>query len=107
MLSLNHPAPPTFLQGLLTTLIRAPYDAIGVDTWAGMGAASLQLAAELDLATIMGELEDGVSVKELSEKAGIGQSRLGTIYTVYTYTMHAYAFPRTSVALFGDAGMVS
>jgi len=40
-------------------------------------SASLRLAADLDLATIIGDSEDGVSLAELVEKTGIEEEKIG------------------------------
>ncbi|KAL9716637.1 hypothetical protein Ac2012v2_001088 [Leucoagaricus gongylophorus] len=62
--------------GLLDTLIRAPYDAISVECASSLVSASLRLAADLDLATVIGDSENGVSLAELVEKTGIEEEKI-------------------------------
>ncbi|KAJ3569916.1 hypothetical protein NP233_g4740 [Leucocoprinus birnbaumii] len=57
--------------GLLKTLVRAPYDALAADTLSGYVPASLRLAADLDLATIIGDTEDGMDRNELHNKSAV------------------------------------
>jgi hypothetical protein len=64
-------------QGALTALIRAPYDAVAINTWSGIEPACLRLAANLDLATILGDSEEGISLTELAERTGVEEAKLG------------------------------
>lgn len=61
----------------MDTLIRAPYDAISVECASSLVSASLRLAADLDLATVIGDSENGVSLAELVEKTGIEEEKIG------------------------------
>lgn len=40
-------------------------------------AASLRLAADIGLATILGESEDGLSIAEIAERTGVDGLKLG------------------------------
>ncbi|KAF5352584.1 hypothetical protein D9756_006139 [Leucocoprinus leucothites] len=66
--------------GQLMALIRNPYDAIAASSWSAIEPASLRLAAYLDLATIIGDSEDGISVSELTAKTGIEEAKLERVF---------------------------
>ncbi|KAF5352817.1 hypothetical protein D9756_006140 [Leucocoprinus leucothites] len=66
--------------GQLMVLIRNPYDAIAASSWSAIEPASLRLAADLDLATIIGDSEDGVSLSELTAKTRIEEAKLERVF---------------------------
>lgn len=51
-------------------------------------ASGLQLVAEIGLATILGESEDGLSIEELAAKTGVDGLKLGKASD--TYMAHIY-----------------
>ncbi|KIM47488.1 hypothetical protein M413DRAFT_15705 [Hebeloma cylindrosporum] len=63
--------------GLLKSLVQSPYDALAANTWMVLEVAGVRLAAEIGLATILGDSEDGLSVDEIAEKTGVDGLKLG------------------------------
>ncbi|KAK1220492.1 hypothetical protein PQX77_016742 [Marasmius sp. AFHP31] len=57
--------------GLIKTLIQNPQDTLLAMTWASVEVASARLAAEIGLANVLGESEEGLSVKDIEDKTGI------------------------------------
>lgn len=62
--------------GLLTALVQPPYDALATTTYSSHESACLRLAADLELATIIGDSEDGIGLTELATKTGIQELKL-------------------------------
>jgi hypothetical protein len=65
------------LQGLIRCLIQSPYDALAANTWMVLEVAGVRLTAEIELATILGDSEDGLSIQEIAEKTGVDPLKLG------------------------------
>lgn len=47
----------------------------------GLETASVRLTAELGLATILGDSDDGLSIQEIAEKTGVDSLKLGSLST--------------------------
>ncbi|KAH8830153.1 S-adenosyl-L-methionine-dependent methyltransferase [Flagelloscypha sp. PMI_526] len=60
----------------LKSLVQSPYDALAANTWATLETAGVRLAAEIDLAGILGESDEGMSIKEIAEKTGVDGIKL-------------------------------
>ena len=65
------------LQGLIKSLIQSPYDALTANTWMVLEVAGVRLTAEIGLATVLGDSEDGLSIQEIAEKTGVDPLKLG------------------------------
>lgn len=63
----------------MTTLIRSPYETLSIECVSALAPTSLRLAANLDLATIIGDSEDGVSLAELAKRTGIEEEKIGIV----------------------------
>ncbi|KAK1220490.1 hypothetical protein PQX77_016740 [Marasmius sp. AFHP31] len=57
--------------GLIKTLIQNPHDTLLAMSWASIEISSARLAAEIGLASVLGESEEGLSIKDIEEKTGI------------------------------------
>ncbi|KAF8078981.1 S-adenosyl-L-methionine-dependent methyltransferase [Lyophyllum atratum] len=66
----------TVSQGLLKSLVQSPYDALAANTFMSLESASVRLAAEIDLATVLGDSEDGLNVDIIAEKTGVDGLKL-------------------------------
>ena len=64
-------------KGLIKSLIQSPYDALAANTWMALEVAGVRLTAEIGLATVLGDSEDGLSIQEISEKTGMDPFKLG------------------------------
>lgn len=64
-------------QGLIKTLVQSPYDALTANTWMNLESAGLRLVATINLPSILGESEDGLSISEIAERTGVDGSKLG------------------------------
>ncbi|KAF9454163.1 S-adenosyl-L-methionine-dependent methyltransferase [Macrolepiota fuliginosa MF-IS2] len=62
--------------GLVKTLIQSPYDALAANTWMNLEVAGLRLAADIGLATVLGDSEDGLSIAEIADKTGVDGLKL-------------------------------
>lgn len=58
-------------------MIQSPYDALAANTWMVLEVAGVRLTAEIGLATVLGESEDGLSIQEIAEKTGMDPLKLG------------------------------
>lgn len=58
-------------------MLRPPHEAIAASAFSALEPASLRLAANLDLATTIGDSEDGVSLTELAQKTSVDELKLG------------------------------
>jgi len=58
-------------------LVQSPYDALAANTWMVLEVAGVRLTAEIGLATILGDSEDGLSVDEIAKKTGVDGLKLG------------------------------
>jgi len=58
-------------------LVQSPYDALAANTWMVLEVAGVRLTAEIGLATILGDSEDGLSVDEIAQKTGVDGLKLG------------------------------
>ena len=65
------------LQGFIKSLIQSPYDALTANTWMVLEVAGVRLTAEIGLATVLGDSEDGLSIQEIAEKTGVDPLKLG------------------------------
>lgn len=70
------------IQNLIKSLIQSPYDALFTNTAMCFEAAGLRLAADIGLATILGESEDGLSIAEVAEKTGVDELKLGKFTSI-------------------------
>jgi hypothetical protein len=68
-----------FYQGLIKSLIQSPYDALAANTWMALEVAGVRLTAEIGLATILGDTEDGMTVPQISEKTSVDGDKLGSL----------------------------
>ncbi|KAL0063626.1 hypothetical protein AAF712_009424 [Marasmius tenuissimus] len=57
--------------GLIKTLIQNPHDTLLAMSWASTEIASARLAAEIGLANVLGESEEGLSVKDIEDRTGV------------------------------------
>ncbi|KAJ8083525.1 hypothetical protein PM082_009399 [Marasmius tenuissimus] len=57
--------------GLIKTLIQDPHDTLLAMSWASTEIASARLAAEIGLANVLGESEEGLSVKDIEDRTGV------------------------------------
>ncbi|TFK77452.1 S-adenosyl-L-methionine-dependent methyltransferase [Pluteus cervinus] len=62
--------------GLLKSLIQSPYDALAANTWATLEVAGVRLAADIGLASVLGDSEEGLSVDEIATKTGVDGLKL-------------------------------
>ncbi|KDR85757.1 hypothetical protein GALMADRAFT_218846 [Galerina marginata CBS 339.88] len=62
--------------GLIKSLVQSPYDALAANTWMVLEVAGVRLTAEIGLASILGDSEDGLSMKEIAEKTGVDELKL-------------------------------
>jgi len=62
--------------GLIKSLIQSPYDALTANTWMVLEVAGVRLTAEIGLATVLGDSEDGLSIQEIAEKTGVDPLKL-------------------------------
>lgn len=62
--------------GLIKSLIQSPYDALAANTWMTLEVAGVRLAAEIGLATVLGDSEDGLSINEIAEKTNVDGIKL-------------------------------
>ncbi|KAF8910161.1 S-adenosyl-L-methionine-dependent methyltransferase [Gymnopilus junonius] len=62
--------------GLIKSLVQSPYDALAANTWMVLEVAGVRLTADIDLATLLGESEEGLSIKEIAEKTGVDELKL-------------------------------
>ncbi|KXN88823.1 Demethylsterigmatocystin 6-O-methyltransferase [Leucoagaricus sp. SymC.cos] len=62
--------------GLIKTLIQSPYDQLAAITWMNLEVAGLRLAADIGLATVLGDSEDGLAVAKIAEKTGVDALKL-------------------------------
>ncbi|KIK07236.1 hypothetical protein K443DRAFT_627000 [Laccaria amethystina LaAM-08-1] len=63
--------------GLIKSLIQSPYDALAANTWMTLEVAGVRLAAEIGLATVLGDSEDGLSIHEIAEETNVDGIKLG------------------------------
>ncbi|KAJ8093850.1 hypothetical protein PM082_009714 [Marasmius tenuissimus] len=57
--------------GLIKTLVQNPHDTVLAMSWASMEVASVRLAAEIGLASTLGDSEEGLNVQEIEDKTGV------------------------------------
>ncbi len=71
-------------------------------------AAGLRLAADIGLATILGDSEDGLSITEIAEKTGVDALKLGKYLSRRCYVCVPDTPPgiRTSSALADNSRLV-
>ncbi|PPQ79396.1 hypothetical protein CVT25_002666 [Psilocybe cyanescens] len=62
--------------GLIKSLIQSPYDALTANTWMVLEVAGVRLTAEIGLASILGDSEEGLSIKEIAEQTGVDELKL-------------------------------
>ncbi|KAG6919024.1 hypothetical protein DXG01_009734 [Tephrocybe rancida] len=62
--------------GLLKSLVQSPYDALAANTWMTLESACVRLAAEVDLAGVLGDSEDGLSIDEIAKKTNVDGLKL-------------------------------
>ncbi|KAG6873862.1 hypothetical protein C0995_010474 [Termitomyces sp. Mi166 len=62
--------------GLLKSLIQSPYDALAANTWMTLESACVRLAAEIDVASVLGDSEDGLSIDEIAKKTNVDSPKL-------------------------------
>ena len=58
-------------------MIQSPYDALAANTWMALEVAGVRLTAEIGLATVLGDSEDGLSIQEIAEKTSMDPLKLG------------------------------
>ncbi|KAG6830907.1 hypothetical protein H0H92_014058 [Tricholoma furcatifolium] len=62
--------------GLLRSLVQSPYDALAANTLMTLESACVRLAAEIDLASVLGDSEDGVPIDEIAKKTNVDGLKL-------------------------------
>ncbi|KAL0567720.1 hypothetical protein V5O48_014272 [Marasmius crinis-equi] len=62
--------------GLIKSLIQNPYDTLAATTWATLEVAGVRMAAEIGLASALGDSEEGLSMKQIEEKTGVDGIKL-------------------------------
>ncbi|KAG6837316.1 hypothetical protein H0H93_011411 [Arthromyces matolae] len=62
--------------GLLKSLVQSPYDTLASNTWMTLESACIHLAAEVEVASILGETEVGLTVDEIAKKANVDALKL-------------------------------
>lgn len=62
--------------GLLKSLIQSPYDALAANTFMAIEGASVRLAGDIGLATVLGDSEDGLTIQEIADKTGVEREKL-------------------------------
>jgi len=62
--------------GLLKSLVQSPYDALAANTWMTIEAASVRLAGDIGLASVLGNSEEGMSMQEIADKTGVDGAKL-------------------------------
>ena len=65
------------IQGLIKSLVQSPYDALTANTWMVLEVAGVRLTAEIGLATILGDSEEGLSISEIAKKTNVDGIKLG------------------------------
>ncbi len=66
-----------WFQNLIKTLIQSPHDALVANTYMAFEAPGLRLVADIGLATILGDSDDGLSITDIAEKTGVDALKLG------------------------------
>ncbi|KAF9469787.1 S-adenosyl-L-methionine-dependent methyltransferase [Collybia nuda] len=62
--------------GLIKSLMQSPHDALVANTWMSLEIAGVRLAAEIGLASLLDDSEDGLSIEEIAEKTGVDGLKL-------------------------------
>ncbi|TFK41818.1 S-adenosyl-L-methionine-dependent methyltransferase [Crucibulum laeve] len=62
--------------GLLKSLIQSPYDALAANTWMTLEVAGVRLAADIKLASVLGDSEDGLSIQEIADQTCVDGIKL-------------------------------
>ncbi|PFH52229.1 hypothetical protein AMATHDRAFT_74293 [Amanita thiersii Skay4041] len=62
--------------GLIKTLVQSPHDALTANTWGSLEIASVRLAADIGLASILGDSEEGISIEEIAQKTKVDGLKL-------------------------------
>ncbi|KAL0063645.1 hypothetical protein AAF712_009443 [Marasmius tenuissimus] len=62
--------------GLIKLLIRSPQDTLFATNCATLEVASIRLAAEIGLADVLGESEEGLSIREIENKTGVAGMKI-------------------------------
>ncbi|KAJ3517879.1 hypothetical protein NLJ89_g240 [Agrocybe chaxingu] len=65
--------------GLIKSLVQSPWDALTANTWMVLEVAGVRLTAEIGLATVLGDSEEGLSLAEIAEKTGVDALKLERI----------------------------
>jgi hypothetical protein len=68
-----------YYQGLIKSLIQSPYDALAANTWMALEVAGVRLTAEIGLATILGDSENGLTIPQIAEKTSVDGDKLGSL----------------------------
>ncbi|KAF8899093.1 S-adenosyl-L-methionine-dependent methyltransferase [Infundibulicybe gibba] len=63
--------------GLIKSLVQSPYDALAANTWMSLEVAGVRLAADIGLASVLGDNEEGLSVAEIALETGVDGLKLG------------------------------
>ena len=67
-------------------MIQSPYDALAANTWMVLEVAGVRLTAEIGLATILGDSEDGMTIPQIAEKTSVDGNKLGSLRYLSTST---------------------
>ncbi|PPQ72269.1 hypothetical protein CVT24_004686, partial [Panaeolus cyanescens] len=62
--------------GLIKSLIQPQYDALCASAFMTLESAGVRLAAEIGLATVLGDSEEGLTIPEIAEKTGVDGLKL-------------------------------
>ncbi|KAF9526425.1 S-adenosyl-L-methionine-dependent methyltransferase [Crepidotus variabilis] len=62
--------------GLIKSLIQSPYDALAANTWMVLEVAGVRLTAEIGLATLLGDSEEGMSLADIAAKTSVDGLKL-------------------------------
>ena len=76
-------------------MIQSPYDALTANTAMGLEMAGVRLTAEIGLATVLGDSEEGLGIQEIAEKTNVDSLKLGSLSTQTEKTMTLTCFCRT------------
>ncbi|KAJ8083530.1 hypothetical protein PM082_009404 [Marasmius tenuissimus] len=69
--------------GLIKTLVQNPHDTVLAMSWASMEVASVRLAAEIGLASVLGDSDEGLNVKDIEDKTGVDGLKIGVLQVVH------------------------
>jgi hypothetical protein len=66
---------------LLKSLVQSPWDAVFTNSFKTMESACIRAVADADVATLLGDLEEGMSIDEIADKTNVDALKLGNFKT--------------------------